>query len=240
MRLGLGVSIPGTSSPVQAAFSPLDLSPVLWLDAADTSTITEVGGAVSQWDDKSGNGNDVTQGTAAYQPSSGTRTLNSLNVLTFDGSDSLVNVSLPSVSAPYTTFIVFKLGTLDVATQYLLDSGNGNLQSILSTISTTNLRVGAGTYPLIGSGVDTTNTYVADWVINGASSEAKLNGVSTGTVNAGTNSRVGVRVGASTLGTANLRADGLVAEIIFYSGTVADADRLLVRQYLANKWGITL
>ena len=84
MRLGLGISIPGTSGLVQA-FSPLDLSPALWLDASDTSTITEVGGAVSQWDDKSGNGNDFTQGTAANQPTTGTRTQNGLNVLDFDG-----------------------------------------------------------------------------------------------------------------------------------------------------------
>ena len=36
---------------------------ILWLDASDSSTITEVSGAVSQWDDKSGNGNHVSQGT---------------------------------------------------------------------------------------------------------------------------------------------------------------------------------
>ena len=29
----------------------------LWLDASDTSTITQSEGSVSQWDDKSGNGN---------------------------------------------------------------------------------------------------------------------------------------------------------------------------------------
>jgi hypothetical protein len=82
MRLGLGVSIPGTSSLVQAAFSPLDLSPVLWLDASDTSTITEVGGAVSQWDNKGSLG-DFTQGTAADQPTTGSTTLNGLNVIDF-------------------------------------------------------------------------------------------------------------------------------------------------------------
>ena len=33
----------------------------LWLDAKDESTITESGGAVSQWDDKSGNDNHAVQ-----------------------------------------------------------------------------------------------------------------------------------------------------------------------------------
>ena len=38
------------------AFNPSDIETALWLDAADASTITESGGAVSQWNDKRGNG----------------------------------------------------------------------------------------------------------------------------------------------------------------------------------------
>jgi len=45
-----------------------DYNPLLWLDAADSSTITQSAGSVSQWDDKSVNGNNVTQGTASSQP----------------------------------------------------------------------------------------------------------------------------------------------------------------------------
>ena len=40
----------------------------LWLDAEDTSTITLNGSDVSQWNDKSGNGNHVSNNTAATQP----------------------------------------------------------------------------------------------------------------------------------------------------------------------------
>jgi len=56
----------------------------LWLDASDAATITEASGSVSQWDDKSGNGNHATQGTGAYQPTTGVSTVNGLNVLEFD------------------------------------------------------------------------------------------------------------------------------------------------------------
>ena len=81
MQIGIGLGIPATHGNI-AGFTPLELSPTLWLDASDTSTITEVGGAVSQWDDKSGNGYDVSQATAAYQPTTGS-TLNGLNVIEF-------------------------------------------------------------------------------------------------------------------------------------------------------------
>jgi hypothetical protein len=62
----------------------LDLSPALWLDAADTATITESSGAVSQWDNKGSLGN-FAQATAANQPTTGASTVNGLNVLDFAG-----------------------------------------------------------------------------------------------------------------------------------------------------------
>jgi hypothetical protein len=52
-----------------AGWTPAELTGLaLWLDAADSSTITLNGGNVSQWDDKSGNGNHVSNATAATQP----------------------------------------------------------------------------------------------------------------------------------------------------------------------------
>jgi hypothetical protein len=72
-------------------FTPLDLNPALWLDAADTATITESGGFVSQWNDKSGNNRNFTQAVGASQPATGTRTQNGLNVLDFDGSNDFLN-----------------------------------------------------------------------------------------------------------------------------------------------------
>lgn len=74
-------------NPYRFGFNPLSLSPQAWYDASDTSTITSSGGAVSQWNDKSGNGRNVTQASSASQPGTGAVTKNGLNVLTFDGGD---------------------------------------------------------------------------------------------------------------------------------------------------------
>jgi hypothetical protein len=60
----------------------------LWLDASDTSTITEVSGAVSQWNNK-GNLANVSQGNNANKPTTGASTQNGLNVINFDGNDRL-------------------------------------------------------------------------------------------------------------------------------------------------------
>ena len=70
----------------------------LWLDASDTSTITHTTNAVSQWSDKSGNGEHVVQSTAANKPSTGTSMLAGKNVVSFYGDDYLQNttVSVPN------------------------------------------------------------------------------------------------------------------------------------------------
>lgn len=62
----------------------LDADVSLWIDAYDEATITESSGAVSQWDDKSPTGDNLTQGTASVQPTTGTSTINSKNVVLFD------------------------------------------------------------------------------------------------------------------------------------------------------------
>ncbi len=74
----------GMTPLVGTLFLPSSLPDLkLWLDASDTSTITEVGGNVSQWDDKSGNSNHSTQPAGSYQPSTGINALNGKNILTF-------------------------------------------------------------------------------------------------------------------------------------------------------------
>jgi len=64
-------------------FTPLSLSPELWLDASNVSTITESGGAVSQWNDLGPNGRHFTQAVAVDQPTTGSATINGLNAISF-------------------------------------------------------------------------------------------------------------------------------------------------------------
>ncbi|OBQ32885.1 MAG: hypothetical protein AN487_21545, partial [Anabaena sp. CRKS33] len=65
----------------------------LWLDAEDAASITLNGSTVSQWNDKSGNARNVSQATAANQPTLTTSGLNGKPVLTFDGADWLFNAN---------------------------------------------------------------------------------------------------------------------------------------------------
>lgn len=79
-----------------------------WFDAADAGTITESGGLVSAWADKSATGMSLTQGTDANKPTTGATTLNALNVLTFDGGDRLFDTTatLPDNNPGVTALVV--------------------------------------------------------------------------------------------------------------------------------------
>jgi hypothetical protein len=74
----------------ETVWNPSMITTALWLDAADASTVTTVSGAVSQWNDKSGNGRNVTQSTVGSRPAYTSSALNSKNVVTFDGSDDIL------------------------------------------------------------------------------------------------------------------------------------------------------
>lgn len=83
----------------ETVWNPSMLSTTLWLDAADASTITESGGAVSQWDDKSGNNHHVIQATSAAQPTYSATGFNSLPTVFFDASDDEMACATTTVSS---------------------------------------------------------------------------------------------------------------------------------------------
>lgn len=81
--------------PRATGFNPKSISGLaFWLDGNDSSTVTLVSGAVSQWSDKSGSASprNFTQSTANNRPT--TTTVNGKTAIKFDGSnDSLGNTT---------------------------------------------------------------------------------------------------------------------------------------------------
>lgn len=74
---------------IGSVINPLTLSPAIWIDFADASTVTLSGSNITQVTDKSGNGKTLTQGTAGRRPTYATASQNGLNTASFDGGDSL-------------------------------------------------------------------------------------------------------------------------------------------------------
>jgi len=83
----------------ETVWNPSMITTALWLDAADASTITESGGSVSQWDDKSGNNHHVIQATPVAQPTYSATGFNSLPTIFFNSTDDEMACATTTVSS---------------------------------------------------------------------------------------------------------------------------------------------
>jgi len=242
--IGSALSLPmpaGVGVSTASSFSPLNLSPALWLDASDETTLSGPGGgAVSTWSDKSGNGHDFSQATSSSQPTSGTRTMNSLNVLDFDGTTDFLqnNPSTIAASQPFTVWAVVERDT-DIYGRVLTQISPYVLAAFLNVDRTYS---GAGSLISGTSGdAPTATPLIARYTFDGASSSVHIDGVQTASGDMGTTDFTTgnvTRIGAYQSGIQNF--DGAIAEMIIVDGTLTADEISRVENYLANKWGITL
>jgi len=222
-----------------ASFTPASISGLaLWLDAADTATITQAANLVSQWNDKSGNNYHFTQGTGSNQPLTNTTTLNSLNALLFDGAgDNLVRTNTDLSSAlqnDCTIFVVCKLNSLVRGTMFRKDGAEFNIQyntGVTQLNTSHNTAFQFSNLSITGD----LNTHIAAMRVNGT----VINGIYDGTV-APNGMASATTTGQINIGTdrfAGLAFNGPMGEIIAYNRNLTNAEINQVGGYLSTKWG---
>jgi hypothetical protein len=262
-KWGLQSNLPAThpfktAAPTSASvFSPSSFSSLtLWLDAADATTVTSSGGAISQWADKSGRGYNLTQATGSNQPAYTTSniTINSNRYF------NIPQASINNASA-YCYFMVFKpnsgsnwitnkqkdgVDTMNVwSMTYYTQSGifsgsngymyyrtgNGNtLGNSGVALTRSNMQIITMAY--------TTATNNLTMYVNG-STMAITNGSFTipnqTTANKFT---LGAQVGGDGTIYNSGVTDFNLYEFGFYNGALSTDDRQTVEGYLAWKWGL--
>ena len=234
------------STPVQSwgNFSPLALSPALWLDAADTSTITSSSNQVSQWNDKSGNARHMTQATSANQPITGA-SVNSLNAITFGSAASMATASF-SVAQPLTVAAVFRTASNFSSSTFsrfallLQENSAGGTRPIwfLRRADVTEFPgLFAGTLATAGAALANSTSYVHTGQINGASSIFRFNGTArTLSANPGASAITsGVRLAG--LASAEVRMMSDLCELILL-GPLSSAGISALESYLNVKWAV--
>ena len=212
----------------------------LWLDAADSSTITGTS-PVTQWRDKSVNNYSMTYtGSPTYRT---TPALNNLGCVTFNGTTSFnsgtdtMYWSGFSISQPFTVFVVCtKRLSSNVNFSFVLEPSTSSGSVIL--YGGLELKMYAGSADQYTNPILTfvaNSTYVYSAVFNGASSLLAYAGNATSSLNPGTASWPGLYLGRDWGGTYD---SGDYGEIIFYSGALSTNQRQQVEGYLAQKWGL--
>lgn len=208
-----------------------------WYDA--TVGVTDAGaGAVSTWADQSGNGRDLTQGTAGSRPTTGTRTQNGRNVLDFDGSADFLDGSSAFTQGNSDTVFVVCLNDdgADSTTQVAYNADDATqAECRLLKVSTNVWRATSG--GSLDGGTPNASAHLLAGVFNGVSSELRLDGASLATGTAGTNSgSYSPHVGRNPSGSAYW--DGWIAEILHYDTALSATDIARVEAYLNAKWAI--
>ncbi len=255
--LSLGVNL-NSSRRVGTAFSPLSIpGSVLWLDATDEDTITKDGSDfVSNWADKSGAGNDMTQPTATNQPLFLSSGINGLPVIEFDGSNDFLNgtnaiANLPGTGSAFTLFFVARADSdLTVESELLLgwNFANGASNSLLVGYQSALAQRGElnyfqNTVRRMDPGVDYRGVPVSViMTLNGAATEAKtyINGVLESTLfyfSNVLNSETFIIGGEFDSGLAFGNAfEGVGGEFGMYDNIISDPDIATLSNYLVNRW----
>lgn len=247
---GLGSAVISTTGIGSASLSssdaslPVTDSLILWLDATDASTITkDVSERVSQWDDKSSEGNDVTQGTTIEQPAFTASAIGGKPALRFAGNDFLVSAAYNSgtISQPNTAFVV--INTVSASSNDKLfdgiDGSNRHVIQVIGSGDPDDMHLFAGIVISTGGGATPLDTdLVISGIFNGASSELFVNGTSEASGNAGSQSMAGIVVGSAFSQTGVDSYDGYIGELLMYDKLLSTSERQAVESYLTTKWNI--
>lgn len=215
--------------------SPADLGSISgWWDAADSSTITDAGaGAVSAWADKSGLGHTLTEAT--NRPTTGTRTLNGLNVLDFDGTNDQLRKTTNSLFSSVAGYVVYEP---DSATGvHVVVRGQSGPLAVYTSGADALDEVAGASVSVVGAVVVAT-PILHTGRMTGVALFGRAAGSDTGLVTSSlptfhTEINVGVNTGGGSF------FDGKLAEIILCGIPVDNLQDLAIRNYLANKWGVT-
>lgn len=226
------------SDRLQAAsvWTPNDITTYAWYDASQTGSISDSSGTVSQWNDLSGN--DQHLNTVGGNPQTGTRTLNTLNMIDFDGSDYLENTSFSvPTSGNITIFQVTEIDSnsnSDYRTAFLSMDANKDFQLGHSALLTSGIGAAGQTNHTSLNGSGPSIFSLTFNLGSGIAFHADGTQVSSTTY---TTALEGLKFRTMSNRGTNFLTNGAVGEIIMVED-VTESTRVLIEGYLAHKWGL--
>ncbi len=227
---------------------------VLWLDAADASTIIDAdgddaatgtggsndgfSGSVATWRDKSASGFDVSA-IAGEQPLYGVDTQNGQDVITFDGGNDRLTSGDAVPGDDVTMFVVYnRMASTGRDAVFELGSG-GSRNGVFLFANNTIQHYSSGTFRTLGGTYTLGDYHLASFIHDTTNIDAWMNGTNvlstTTTARASTTS---ITVGDDV--TSSDEMTGTVAEVLVYDRDLSADERHDVETYLAGKWGLTI
>lgn len=222
----------------------------VWLDAADSSTVTIATG-VSSWRDKSGTGNTVVQATGALQPTYESAVQNGLNIVRFNGTTQYLAKTTPSnlVNLTQCTGFLVAARTQTTGTDNYVGCfetvGNQRSWCVVSTNGSEQRKFftssdGSNTTGNASSG-GTTGWGLTYFTLNVNTQSIFFQGVTSGAAAATTpilNSTSALYIGINDPVDGNYLT-GDIGEFIFYNRLLSAREIAQVNSYLQTKWNVS-
>jgi len=217
-------------------WTPSSIDTTLWLDAADSSTITAPDG-VSEWRDKSGNSRHVSQATTSNRPQLVTSPKDGI---LFGGDDYLTVASL--LTLPLTIFVAATRGTTKGQFIKIGGASDGVAIGYGGTDHDTNGTNLIGLKELVNwlptSVTVAVGSVVSAYYPSGTSASVFYQDGTAVTINSGSTSAPISPTSLIQVGGYSGRGlDGTIHELVIIAGTSDTDTRQLIEGYLAWKWG---
>lgn len=236
--------------------TPLTLGCQLWLDASDSSTITRNGANMTQWNDKSGTGNNMLPFSTFSNATIASNFQNNLNVLDFSGAG--VYQGLAS-NGPYPSdvYLVMALKNTtthaDVISVYSSNAGSTfNSLTFGENVASRwhNGSDGFARTPLTVAPSNETSTsfLLMNWSISNNNYIIRRNGTQISRTTSYTYSRpldsrfqIGFRINPTVFSPSTTAGPlrGYIGEIVAFNTQLGDAQRQQIETYLGLKWGLS-
>ena len=254
VTLSGGGFIPSAFAGLKGWWDKSDIA-TLFQDAGKTTPVTADGDVLGAVADKSINGNDELQATTSRKPLYKTNIQNGLSVARFDGTDDEITASLGAFANPMSIFVVVYFDLLNQPAgnfDYVLNIGDGTVAPGANSINAiARWNGGDGDadkyYTFNGAAVFkgpvlTGQTWMIISALHNSSAPFHnmwLNGVSQTVEDYGTTISTAGEVQLGRFGNANpLKGD--VGELVIYDSFLSAGSRIVVQNYLSNKWGIAI
>ena len=253
--------------PRATGFDPRSIANLTgWFDATDSTSYTESSGQVSEWRDKSGSSNHISQSTANNRPTlfesasdtqNATRsTIGGKQAIFFDGANDIlatantvtssqsrtvIAVARRTSNSPAAASTLAALGTstTTAANRWLCRYGIAGALHVGGDSSTTNQNISS-----LPSGW--TSGHIACWSQTSSNRNLSyfLNGTSfaiTGNPPVTQTAFAGLTIGATPINGSFIQfMNGHIGEILIYDRELSESERSAATRGLASKWGISL
>ncbi len=233
----------------------------LWL-VAEGNTYTDAGSTgatdgqnIQQWNDASGNDHHASESDVSERPSLNTNAVNGFSTVVFDDTDERILSSSLTTNDEATIFTVFQLNGFGSGSNdgIIHAATSGNAFSGTTTTKTIGMWVSTGTGNIWGRGIESSVTirnisqvtslstgqfYAITQDYDGSDITQYVNGATAGTVSYDGTLQSWTDFGIGRQGSETM--DGEIAEMIAFKASANLAQRIIIQNYLAAKYAISL